>query len=52
MQSRPADAPPPLGLNLLTGAETPTKAANVVHNLEENRIAVVQGVYERLNDRP
>jgi SAM-dependent methyltransferase len=47
MQSRPADAPPPLGLNLLMGAETPIKAANVVRNLEEDRVAVVQGVYER-----
>ena len=49
MQSRPADAPPPLGLNLLMGAETPTKAANVVRNLEEDRITVVQGAYERVN---
>ena len=49
MQSRPADAPPPLGLNLLMGAETPTKAANAVRNLEEDRIAVVQGVYERVS---
>ncbi|WP_254766014.1 class I SAM-dependent methyltransferase [Salinilacihabitans rarus] len=48
MQSRPADAPPPLGLNLLMGAETPIKAANVVRNLEEERIVVVQGVYERI----
>jgi len=49
MQSRPADAPPPLGLNLLMGADTPIKAANVVRNLEEERIAVVQGVYERVS---
>ncbi|NUB91060.1 methyltransferase domain-containing protein [Haloterrigena sp. SYSU A558-1] len=49
MRSRPADAPPPLGLNLLMGAETPVKAANVVRNLEEDRIAVVQAVYERAN---
>lgn len=48
MRSRPADAPPPLGLNLLMGAETPIKAANVVRNLEEDRIAVVQAVYERV----
>lgn len=50
MQSRPADAPPPLGLNLLMGAETPIKAANVVRNLEEDRITVVQGAYERARD--
>ncbi|ADB59565.1 Methyltransferase type 11 [Haloterrigena turkmenica DSM 5511] len=49
MRSRPADAPPPLGLNLLMGSETPVKAANVVRNLEEDRIAVVQGVYERVS---
>ena len=47
MQSRPADAPPALGLNLLMGAETPVKAKNVVRSLEEERIAVVQGVFER-----
>lgn len=46
MESRPADAPPPLGLNLLMGAETPTKARNVVRCLEEDRIVVVQGVYD------
>ncbi len=50
MESRPADAPPPLGLNLLMGAETPIKAKNVVRNLEEERIAVVQGVFERVSD--
>lgn len=49
MQSRPADAPPPLGLNLLMGTETPIKATNVVQNLEEERIAVVQGVFERVD---
>ena len=49
MQSRPADAPPPLGLNLLMGTETPIKAANVVRNLEEERIALVQGVFERVD---
>lgn len=52
MQSRPADAPPPLGLNLLMGAETPIKAANVVRNLEEERIAVIQGVYKRVSNQP
>jgi SAM-dependent methyltransferase len=49
MQSRPPDAPPPLGLNLLMGAETPVKAANVVQNLGEERITVVQGVYEHVD---
>ena len=50
MQSRPPDAPPPLGLNLLMGEETPTKATNVVRCLEEERIVVVQGVFERVDD--
>ena len=49
MQSRPPEAPPPLGLNLLMGDETPVKASNVVRNLEEERIAVVQGVYEHVS---
>ena len=49
MESRPPDAPQPLGLNLLMGAETPVKATNVVQNLEEERIAVIQGVYERVS---
>jgi ubiquinone/menaquinone biosynthesis C-methylase UbiE len=48
MQSRPPDAPPPLGLNLLMGSESPAKAENVVRNLEEERIVVVQGAYERV----
>lgn len=47
MAARPADAPRPLGLNLLMGPETPTKMQNVVRNLEEERIAVVQGVVEK-----
>ena len=47
MQSRPADAPPPLGLNLLMGEETPTKAKNVVRCLEEERVVVVQGVFRK-----
>lgn len=46
MQSRPPDAPKPLGLNLLMGSETPVKARNVVQNLEEERISVVQGAYQ------
>jgi hypothetical protein len=46
MGSRPADAPPPLGLNLLMGEEAPQKARNVLRSLEEDRIAVIQGVFE------
>jgi len=48
MQSRSPDAPQPLGLNLLMGSETPVKARNVVQNLDEERISVVQGAYERV----
>lgn len=45
MAARPKDAPPPLGLNLLMGPDTPQKAANVIRNLEEDRIRVVQAVF-------
>lgn len=44
MAARPADAPPPLGLNLLMGPETPEKMKNVLRNLEEERIRVIQGI--------
>lgn len=47
MAARPKDAPPPLGLNLLMGQDTPQKAANVIRNLEEDRIRVVQAVFTR-----
>lgn len=47
MESRPAEAPPPLGPNLLMGADAPIKVKNVCRNLEEDRIAVVQGAFER-----
>ncbi len=46
MAHRPADASPPLGLNLLMGASTPDKLRNVKRNLEEDRIRVVQSVLE------
>lgn len=44
MANRSADAPPPLGLNLLMGPDTPNKMKNVVRNLEQARIGVIQGV--------
>lgn len=47
MRSRPADAPVPLGLNLLLGKDAPTMMKNVVRNLEEERIQVIQAVYNR-----
>lgn len=47
MRSRPADAPAPVGLNLLLGEMTPTLMKNVIRNLDEDRIQVVQAVYGR-----
>ena len=41
------DGPPPLGLNLLMGANAPVKFANAVDNLEQRRIAVVQIIARR-----
>jgi len=34
------------------GEETPVKAMNVVRCLEEDRVTVVQGVFERVADGP
>jgi sarcosine/dimethylglycine N-methyltransferase len=43
-----ASAPPsPLGLGLLLGPEAPLMLKNVLRNLEEQRITVVLGVWER-----
>lgn len=38
--------PPPLSFNVFIVDSVPQKAANVLRNLEENRIVVVQGIYE------
>jgi len=46
MANRPADGPPPLGLNLLMGANTGVKVKNMMRNMEEDRIKVIQGVME------
>ncbi len=40
--------PPPIGLHLLMGDEAKIKFANVLRNLEENRIRVVQAVMQRV----
>jgi SAM-dependent methyltransferase len=40
-------APPPLGLHLLLGADFPEIAQNMTRNLEEDRVRVVQAVFER-----
>ena len=39
--------PPPLGLQLLIGATARTALANVARNLEEDRIRVVEAVFEK-----
>jgi SAM-dependent methyltransferase len=45
---RPApDEPGPLGLHLLLGPEILEMGRNVLRNLEEGRIAVIQGVFDR-----
>jgi SAM-dependent methyltransferase len=46
MRARPADAPPPVGLNLLMGDSFPEKFRNLGRNLEEDRIRVVQAVFD------
>ena len=39
--------PPPLGMHLLLGADAPAMFRNTLRNLEEGRVEVVQGVFER-----
>jgi hypothetical protein len=46
LSSVPKDAPPPLGLNLIMGPSFAEKFKNVFRNLEEDRVRVVQGVYQ------
>ena len=48
-KARPVDAPPPLGLNVLMGGTTAEKITNLRRNLEEDRIRVVQGVFQVSN---
>lgn len=45
-QARPADAPPPLGLNVIMGATTPEKIKNLKRNLEEDRVRVIMSVFK------
>lgn len=42
-----APSPPPLGLHVLLGADFDAMFRNLVRNLDEQRIAVVQGVFKR-----
>ena len=46
LSSAPKDAPPPLGLNLIMGPSFAEKFKNVFTNLKEDRVRVVQGVYQ------
>lgn len=43
--ARTPGSPPPIGYDLVLGANFPEKRRNVKRNLEENRIVVFQGVY-------
>lgn len=45
--ARPADVPPPPGLNLLMGETTGAKLKNVILNLEEDKIRIIRGVFEK-----
>ncbi len=44
----PTQEQPTVGLHLLMGNNAPTKFANMLRNLEENRVRVVQAVMRRL----
>jgi hypothetical protein len=39
--------PPAVGLHLLMGPDAPAMQRNLLQNLEEQRIVLVQGVFER-----
>jgi len=41
------NGPLPLGIQLLVGTEFPTMLKNVGRNLEENRLTIIRGVFER-----
>lgn len=45
--ARTPGAPPPIGFDLVLGSDFPEKGRNVLRNMEDNRIAVVQAVFER-----
>jgi SAM-dependent methyltransferase len=47
LASTAKSGPAPLGIHLLMGADAAQKAKNVLRNLEEDRITVVQAVFER-----
>jgi hypothetical protein len=47
LRERLAAPAPPLGLHLLLGAGAGEMLRNVARNLEERRITVIEGVFER-----
>jgi SAM-dependent methyltransferase len=46
LAARPPGTPSPLGIELILGADYPEKSRNVLRNLEEDRIAVIQAIWE------
>ncbi|HKI97462.1 MAG TPA: class I SAM-dependent methyltransferase [bacterium] len=48
MASLREKGPPPLGLHLLLGSVAPAAQENMLRNLEENRIALLQAVLEKM----
>jgi ubiquinone/menaquinone biosynthesis C-methylase UbiE len=44
--ARTPGAPPPIGLELVLGSDFPEKGRNVLRNMEDDRIAVLQAVFE------
>jgi ubiquinone/menaquinone biosynthesis C-methylase UbiE len=42
-----AEAPPPLGIHVLLGADFPVMAHNQVRNLEESRVAIIESIVRR-----
>ena len=50
LQRLDATGPPPLGLHLLMGDDAKTKFANVLRNLEDERVRVVQAVLRSPSD--
>ncbi len=47
--SAKAGGPPPLGLHIVMGADTATKVANMIGNIEAGRIAPIEIVARRVN---
>lgn len=48
MKRAQTSGPPPIGLHVLVGPQWPDLVKNLLRNLEEGRIAVAQGIFERI----